>query len=29
MKKMVGKGGTYKGYFTSETSYEVDWEGEI
>jgi len=29
MKKVVGGGGTYKGYFTSETSYEVDWEGEI
>jgi hypothetical protein len=21
-------GGTYKGHFTSETSYEVEWEGE-
>lgn len=28
-EKVVGGGGTYKGYFTSETSYEVDWEGEI
>ena len=29
MEKVVGSGGTYKGYFTSETSYEVDWEGEF
>ena len=27
-KNVVGGGGTYKGHFTSETSYEVDWEGE-
>jgi hypothetical protein len=29
LKKIVGGGGTYKGYFTSETSYVVDWEGEF
>ncbi len=28
LKQIVGGSGTYKGYFTSETSYEVDWEGE-
>ena len=27
-KDIVGGGGTYKGHFTSESSYEVDWEGE-
>ena len=29
LKKIIGGGGTYNGYFTSETSYEVDWEGEF
>ena len=29
MQKVVGGGGTYKGYFTSEKTYEVDWEGEF
>ncbi len=29
LKKIVGGGGTYNGHFTSETSYEVDWEGEF
>lgn len=28
MKKVVNGGGSYKGHFTSETSYEVDWNGE-
>jgi len=27
-KNLTGGGGTYTGHFTSETSYEVDWEGE-
>lgn len=27
-KDIVGGSGTFKGYFTSETSYAVDWEGE-
>ena len=27
--KIVGGSGTYKGHFTSETSYAVDWEGEF
>jgi hypothetical protein len=26
--EVVGGGGTYKGYFTSENSYVVDWESE-
>lgn len=28
MEKVVGGSGTYKGYFTSENSYVVDWDGE-
>ena len=29
LEKVVGGGGTYKGYFTSENSYVVDWESEF
>jgi len=29
LKKIVGGGGNYNGYFTSETSYVVEWEGEF
>jgi len=29
LEKVVGGSGTYKGYFTSETTYVVDWEGEL
>ena len=28
-KKIKGGSGKYKGYFTSESSYAVDWEGEF